>query len=71
MKLGIKKIVIQPTNKEKILKEEIKKKPFYMVDNESRFKSKLKENIKKEYPTKQILTQRDEEHHSKPIFKPR
>ncbi|MFS9381213.1 relaxase/mobilization nuclease domain-containing protein [Citrobacter sp. ANG330] len=71
VKLGIKKIVIQPTNKEKIVKEEIKKKPFYMVDNESRFKSKLKENIKKEYPTKQILTQRDEEHHSKPIFKPR
>lgn len=69
-KLGIKKPVIQPTNKEKIVKEEIKKKPFYMVDNESRFKSKLKENIKKECPTKQILTQRDEEHHSKPIFKP-
>ncbi|HHI0483953.1 relaxase/mobilization nuclease domain-containing protein [Escherichia coli] len=70
-KLGIKKTVIQPTNKEKIVKEEIKKKPFYMVDNESGFKSKLKENIKKEYPTKQILTQRDEENHSKPIFKPR
>lgn len=70
-KLGIKKTVIQPMNKEKIVKEEIKKKPFYMVDNESGFKSKLKENIKKEYPTKQILTQRDEEHHSKPIFKPR
>lgn len=70
-KLGIKKTVIQPMNKEKIVKEEIKKKPFYMVDNESGFKSKLKENIKKEYLTKQILTQRDEEHHSKPIFKPR
>lgn len=70
-RLGIKKPVVQPMNKEKIVKEEIKKKPFYMVYTESRFKSKLKENIKKECPTKQILTQRDEEHHSKPIFKPR
>ncbi|HHV4878218.1 TPA: relaxase/mobilization nuclease domain-containing protein [Klebsiella pneumoniae] len=39
--LGIKKPVIQPENKEKIVKEEIKKKPFYMVEHENRFKSKL------------------------------
>ncbi|HBN0452501.1 TPA: hypothetical protein L1N00_004598, partial [Escherichia coli] len=36
-----KKPVIQPENKEKIVKEEIKKKPFYMVEHENRFKSKL------------------------------
>ncbi|MCJ7941192.1 relaxase/mobilization nuclease domain-containing protein [Escherichia coli] len=40
-KLGIKKPVIQPKNKEKIVKEEIKKKPFYMIEHENRFKSKL------------------------------
>ncbi|MGL0858937.1 relaxase/mobilization nuclease domain-containing protein, partial [Klebsiella pneumoniae] len=40
-RLGIKKPVIQPENKEKIVKEEIKKKPFYMVEHENRFKSKL------------------------------
>ncbi|MEH8415338.1 relaxase/mobilization nuclease domain-containing protein [Klebsiella pneumoniae] len=40
-RLGIKKPVIQPKNKEKIVKEEIKKKPFYMVEHENRFKSKL------------------------------
>ncbi|WP_275346723.1 relaxase/mobilization nuclease domain-containing protein, partial [Klebsiella pneumoniae] len=38
-RLGIKKPVIQPENKEKIVKEEIKKKPFYMVEHENRFKS--------------------------------
>ncbi|MDE7918386.1 relaxase/mobilization nuclease domain-containing protein [Enterobacter kobei] len=42
-RLGIKKPIIQPKNKnkEKIVKEEIKKKPFYMVEHENRFKSKL------------------------------
>ncbi|MEI6003856.1 relaxase/mobilization nuclease domain-containing protein [Klebsiella quasipneumoniae] len=70
-KLNIKKPIIQLKNKEKIVKEEIKKKPLGLSMDENRFKSKLKENIKKECPTKQIMTQRDEEHHSKPIFKPR
>ncbi|MCW6179437.1 relaxase [Klebsiella pneumoniae] len=40
-KLGIKKPVIQPKNKEKVIEKEIKKKPFYMVEHENRFKSKL------------------------------
>ncbi|SWP94212.1 relaxase/mobilization nuclease domain-containing protein [Klebsiella pneumoniae] len=39
--LGIKKPVIQPKNKEKVIEKEIKKKPFYMVEHENRFKSKL------------------------------
>lgn len=46
-KLGIKKPVIQPKNKEKIVKEEIKKKPLGLSMNENRFKSKLKETLKK------------------------
>ncbi|HDX2728602.1 TPA: relaxase/mobilization nuclease domain-containing protein [Escherichia coli] len=40
-RLGIKKPVIQPKNKEKVIEKEIKKKPFYMVEHENRFKSKL------------------------------
>ncbi|ECI5563912.1 relaxase [Salmonella enterica subsp. enterica] len=51
-KLNIKKPVIQPKNKEKVIKEEIKEKPFYMVEQENRLKSKLKEKIKIE-PLKQ------------------
>ncbi|MCW9487318.1 relaxase/mobilization nuclease domain-containing protein [Klebsiella michiganensis] len=47
-RLGIKKPVIQPKNKEKIVKEEIKKKPSSMINYENRFKSKLKESLKKE-----------------------
>lgn len=47
-RLGIKKTVIQPKNKEKIVKEEIKKKPSSMINYENRFKSKLKESLKKE-----------------------
>ena len=37
-RLGIKKPVIQPENKEKIVKEEIKKKPKYLTEYENRFK---------------------------------
>lgn len=45
-KLGIKKPVIHPRNKEKIVKEEIKKKPYYIVEHENRFKSRLSEYFK-------------------------
>ncbi|WP_071883433.1 relaxase/mobilization nuclease domain-containing protein [Pluralibacter gergoviae] len=45
-KLGIKKTVIHPRNKEKIVKEEIKKKPYYIVEHENRFKSRLSEYFK-------------------------
>jgi len=48
-RLGIKKPVIQPKNKEKIVKEEIKKKPSYLAENENRFKSKLKLELKVKY----------------------
>ncbi|MFV9063684.1 relaxase/mobilization nuclease domain-containing protein, partial [Enterobacter roggenkampii] len=44
-RLGIKKPIIQPKNKEKIVKEEIKKKPLGLSMDENRFKSKLKEAL--------------------------
>lgn len=47
-RLGIKKPVIQPKNKEKIVKEEIKKKPSHLAENENRFKSKYKARVKSE-----------------------
>ncbi|EPV8490772.1 hypothetical protein ACYU02_003807 [Enterobacter hormaechei] len=46
--MGIKKPVIQPKNKEKIVKEEIKKKPSHLAENENRFKSKFKARVKSE-----------------------
>ncbi|ENQ0014049.1 relaxase, partial [Escherichia coli] len=64
-RLGIKKPVIQPRNKEKvIIKEEIKKKPSGLSMNENRFKSKLKEAIKKEKPKNETtqLQQEDDQH---------
>ncbi|EAR0609472.1 relaxase [Salmonella enterica] len=65
-KLGIKKPIIQPKNKEKVIKEEIKKKPLGLSMNENRFKSKLKEAIKKEKPKNEItptqLQQEDDQH---------
>lgn len=66
-RLGIKKPVIQPKNKEKLVKEEIRKKSSYMVDFENKFKSKLKENLKKE----QTTLQQDDDQHLKLSFKPR
>ncbi|WP_233958986.1 relaxase/mobilization nuclease domain-containing protein [Pectobacterium versatile] len=67
--LGIKKRVIQPKNKEKVIKEEIKKKPSYMVDYENRFKSKLKSNLKKEtLISSQQETDQEVKHRT---FKPR
>lgn len=74
-RLGIKKPVIQPKNKEKIVKEEIKKKPLGLSMNENRFKSKLKEAIKKEKPKNETtptqLQQEDEQHLKSLGFKPR
>ncbi|EPF0567616.1 relaxase/mobilization nuclease domain-containing protein [Yersinia enterocolitica] len=64
-RLGIKKPVIQPKNKEKvIIKEEIKKKPSGLSMSENRFKSKLKEAIKKEKPKNETtqLQQEDDQH---------
>ncbi|EIS2204727.1 relaxase/mobilization nuclease domain-containing protein, partial [Salmonella enterica] len=74
-KLGIKKPVIQPKNKEKIVKEEIKKKPLGLSMNENRFKSKLKETLKKEKPRNETtptqLQQEDDQHLKPRGFKPR
>ncbi len=71
-KLNIKKPVIQPRNKEKIINDEIKKKPDYIVEYENRFKSKLKEAIKKEKPKNETTLQQEDDQHLKPRgFKPR
>ncbi|ELK3506664.1 relaxase/mobilization nuclease domain-containing protein [Salmonella enterica] len=74
-KLGIKKPIIQPKNKEKVIKEEIKKKPLGLSMNENRFKSKLKETLKKEKPkneTTPTQLQQEDDQHLKPLgFKPR
>lgn len=74
-RLGIKKPVIQPKNKEKIVKEEIKKKPLGWSMNENRFKSKLKEALKKEKPKNETtptqLQQEDDQHLKPRGFKPR
>lgn len=73
-RLGIKKPVIQPKNKEKIVKEEIKKKPLGLSMDENRFKSKLKEALKKEKPkneTTPSLQQEDTQHLKPRGFKPR
>ena len=47
-RFNIKKPLIHAKNKEKPIEEDIKKKPSSMVDYENRFKSKLKESLKKE-----------------------
>ena len=60
-RLGINKTVIQPKNKEKLDKEEIKKKTSYMVGYENRFKSKLKENFKKAQTQTQTQTTTQQE----------
>ncbi|UXO79628.1 relaxase/mobilization nuclease domain-containing protein [Klebsiella michiganensis] len=72
-RLGIKKPVIQPKNKEKIVIEEIKKKPLGLSMDENRFKSKLKEALKKEKPKNEAtpLQQEDEQHLKSRGFKPR
>lgn len=65
-RLGINKTVIQPKNKEKLVKEEIKEKPSYMFGYENRFKSKLKENFKKAQTQKQTITQQEDERNLNP-----
>ncbi|EJV5633025.1 relaxase/mobilization nuclease domain-containing protein, partial [Enterobacter hormaechei] len=69
-RLGIEKPVIQPR---KIVKEEIKKKPLGFSMDENRFKSKLKEAIKKEKPKNETtqLQQEDDQHLKPRGFKPR
>lgn len=72
-RLGIKKTVIQPKNKETLVKEEIKKKPLGLSMGENRFKSKLKEALKKENPKNETtpLQQEDDQHLKPRGLKPR
>jgi len=72
-RLGIKKSVIQPENKETLVKEEIKKKPLGLSMGENRFKSKLKEALKKENPKNETtpLQQEDDQLLKPRGFKPR
>ncbi|ELW8594534.1 relaxase/mobilization nuclease domain-containing protein [Salmonella enterica] len=53
-RLGIIKPVIKSKNKEKTMKEEIKKKPSYMVDYENIFKYKIKHDSKGKQPKGQL-----------------
>ena len=72
--LGIKKPIVQPKNKEKVISEEIKKKPLGLSMDEYRFKYKLKEAIKKEKPKNETtppLQQEDTQHLKPRGFKPR
>lgn len=68
-RLGIKKPIIQPKNKEKTIHEEIKKKPAYLAENEIRFKSKLKSRMKIEIS--KSSQQEDEQIIECQVFKPR
>ncbi|QIU91873.1 relaxase/mobilization nuclease domain-containing protein [Yokenella regensburgei] len=68
-RLGIKKPIIQPKNKEKTIHEEINKKPAYLAENEIRFKSKLKSRMKIEIS--KSSQQEDEQIIECQVFKPR
>lgn len=68
-RLGISKPIIVPKNKEKIIQEEIKKKPSRLSEYENRFKSKLKSNLeKKSSKLQQLETVPDINY---PTFKPK
>ena len=59
--LGIKKAIVQPKYNEKVLKEEIKKRPVYIVGYDNRFKSKLNKKIKNDLSEKQAPLEKIEE----------
>ncbi|MGX5143010.1 relaxase/mobilization nuclease domain-containing protein [Enterobacter hormaechei] len=69
--LGIKKTIVQPKNNVKVLKEEIKKRPVYIVGYDNRFKSKLNKKIKNDLSEKQAPLEKIEENLPPKIsFKP-
>lgn len=68
-RLGISKPIIVPKNKEKIIQEEIKKKPSRLSEYENRFKSKLKSNLEKESSKLQQLETDPDINY--PTFKPK
>lgn len=59
--VGIKKAIVKSNNNEKVLKEEINKKPAYIVGYENIFKSKLNKKIKNELAEKQAPREKIEE----------
>lgn len=59
--LGIKKAIVQPKYNEKVLKEEITKRPVYIVGYDNRFKSKLNKKIKNDLSEKQAPLEKIEE----------
>ncbi|EFX6283554.1 TPA: relaxase/mobilization nuclease domain-containing protein [Enterobacter hormaechei subsp. xiangfangensis] len=68
-RLNIRKPIIHIKNKEKLVKDEIKKKPDYIVAYENRFKSKLKSTLKKE--TLKLSPQEIEQDFKHRTFKPK
>lgn len=68
-RLGISKPIIAPKNKEKIIHDDIKKKPANLAGNESRFKSNLKERMKIE--RLESSQQEGEQIIERQVFKPR
>ncbi|HFU2423004.1 TPA: relaxase, partial [Klebsiella variicola] len=68
-RLGISKPIIAPKNKEKIIHDDIKKKPANLAGNESRFKSNLKERMKIEIL--ESSQQEGEQIIERQVFKPR
>ncbi|KKO55966.1 relaxase/mobilization nuclease domain protein [Serratia ureilytica] len=60
-RLGIKKPVIQPRNKEKVVEEEISKKSSCNVEHENIFKSKFREKIRKHLSKEQKIVQQKKE----------
>lgn len=70
-RLGIKKPVIQPRNKEKVIEEETKKKQSYMVEYENRFKYKLKHDSKGKQSKGQLTQIEDDRILKSKSFKPR
>ncbi|WP_216349672.1 hypothetical protein [Salmonella enterica] len=68
-RLGISKPIIAPKNKEKIIHDDIKKKPANLAGNESRFKSNLKERMKIEIL--ESSQQEAEKIIERQVFKPR
>ncbi|MFJ3268593.1 relaxase/mobilization nuclease domain-containing protein [Serratia liquefaciens] len=60
-RLGIKKPVIQPRNKEKVVEEEIIKKSSCNVEHENIFKSKFREKIRKHLSKEQKIVQQKKE----------
>ncbi|HDU4099332.1 TPA: relaxase/mobilization nuclease domain-containing protein [Klebsiella aerogenes] len=65
-RLGIIKPLIQPRNKEKLIKESLKKKTDYLVEYENRFKKRLKENFKESTEERNVISKEKKMYFKKP-----